>query len=112
MDGRKVVLHLSKRQQNGKWLRGYELCDELTGKPVLNANILDALYENTHLIPEDWKRDEKGNIRYIYFWGTIYRSADRLFVRSLCFDRGGWGRRCDWLDRGWDFGGPATLLAS
>ncbi|HEY4507246.1 MAG TPA: hypothetical protein VJH71_03780, partial [Candidatus Paceibacterota bacterium] len=68
VNGRKVALHLSKRQQNGKSLKGYDLRDELTGKPVLNANLLDALADNTHLIPEDWKKDENDNTRYIFFW--------------------------------------------
>ena len=113
VDGRKVVLHLSKRQQNGKQIKGYELRDELTDKPVLNANILDALYENTHLIPEDWKQDENGKIRYIFFWGTIYRFADgSLYVRYLCFYGGGWLRRFFWLSFDWSFNYPAALLAS
>jgi len=113
MDGRKVVLYLSKRQQKGKWIKGYELRDELTGKLLLNANVLDALYENTHLIPEDWKRDENGNIHYIFFWGTVYRLAGGdLCVRALCFDVGAWYRLCRWLDGGWGSGCPAVLLAS
>jgi len=113
VSGRKVALHLSKRQQNGKWLKGYDLCEELTGKPVLNANVLDALYDNPHLIPEDWKKDEWGNIRYIFFWGTIYRNASgRLYVRDLCFFDGAWHRRCAWLAAGWGGVNPAALLAS
>lgn len=113
ISGCKVILHLSKRQKGGKWLRGYELREELTDKPVLNANILDALYESPHLIPEDWKKDEDGNIRYIFFWGTIYRdSADDLCVRYLCFDVGVWGRDYIWLDGHWGGGDPAALFAS
>lgn len=112
VDGRKVVLHLSERQKGGRVLKGYELRDELTGKPVLNANVLDALYENPHLIPEDWKKDEAGNIRYIFFWGTIFRSPgpDGLCVRDLYFGGGTWRRSCGWLDGGWG-GVPAALLA-
>lgn len=113
INSRKVTLHLSKRQKGGKWLKGYELCEELTGKPVLNANILDALYENIHLIPEEWKRDENGNIRFIFFWGTIYRASDgNLYVRYLYFSDGAWGRYYRWLGLGWGGLGPAALLAS
>ena len=114
VNGRKVVLHLSKRQQNGKWLKGYDLRDELTGKPVLNANLLDALADNTHLIAEDWKRDKDGNIRYIFFWGTTYRrpGTGSLCVRYLSFGGGAWARRCHWLGRGWRGDDPAALLAS
>ncbi|MEK7560130.1 MAG: hypothetical protein AAB522_02430 [Patescibacteria group bacterium] len=112
INGRKVVLHLSKRQKDGKRLKGHELREELTGKPVLNANILDALYQNPHLIPEEWKKDENGNIRYIFFWGTIYRdSGSGLCVRYLCFDVGVWCRSYGWFDGGWGGRYPAVLLA-
>ena len=111
-NGRKVGLHLSRRQVNGKSLKGYELRDELTGKPVLNANELDALYDNPHLIPEDWKRDENDNIRFIYFWGTIYRSSDgSLYVRCICFSDGAWDRRYYWLGGGWGGDYPATVAS-
>lgn len=113
VNGRKVVLHLSKRQQKGKTLQGHELREELTGKPVLNANILDALYDNPHLIPENWKKDEDGNTRYIFFWATIYHySYGDLCVRYLYFSDGSWGRDCSWLDGIWGGGCPAALLAS
>lgn len=113
VDGRKVILHLSKRQQGSKWIKGYDLRDELSSKPVLNANILDALYENPHLIPEDWKKDEQGNTRYIFFWGTIYRRAGgRLCVRYLCFSDGRLCRFYFWLDVGWYSDRPAAVLAS
>ena len=113
INGHKVVLHLSKRQKDGKWLKGYELREELTGKPVLNANILDALYQNPHLIPEEWKKDEDGNVRYIFFWGTIYRDSNaHLYVCYLCFIDGVWDRLCHWLDYDWRGSYPAALLAS
>ena len=112
--GRKVVFFLAERQKGVNPLKGYELLDELTGKSVLNANILDALYEHPELIPEDWKRDEAGNIHVIYFWGSIYgyTGTDRLFVRCFCFHDGSWKRDYNWLDN--DFLGrrPAALLAS
>ena len=111
-NGRKVVLRLSERQMNGKSLKGYELRDELTGKPVLNANELDALYDNPHLLPEDWKKDEKGNIRFIFFWGTIYRNSDgHLFVRYIFFSDGAWPRYYFWLGVGWDGRFPAAVAS-
>ncbi len=113
MNGRKVVLHLSRRQQDGKSLKGYGLREELTGKPVLNANLLDALADNPHLIPEDWKKDGQGNTRYVFFWGTIYRSAGGfLCVRCLYFSDGAWDRDYYWLDSDWLGDGPAASLAS
>jgi len=114
VNGRKVILRLSKRQQGDKWLKGYELREELTGMPVLNANILDALYDNPHLIPEDWKRDKHGDIRYIFFWGTIFRryASGRLYVRDLYFGDGVWRRDYFWLDFDWNVYYFAAVLAS
>ncbi len=113
MNGRKVILHLSKRQQNGKTIQGYDIREELTGKPVLNANILDALADNTHLIPDDWKKDENGNVRYVFFWATIYRGAiGYLYVRYLYFHGRAWFRDYFWLGGGWYGRSPAALLAS
>ncbi len=113
VDGRKVILHLSKRQKNGKLLKGHELREELTGKPVLDANIFDALLSNLHLIPEDWKKDENDNTRYIFFWGTIYRNSDRpLFVRYLFFLGGKWRSNYYWLGNDWNDNYPAALRAS
>ena len=113
VNGHKVGLYLSKRQKGGKWLKGHELREELAGKPVLNANILDTLYQSPHLIPEEWKKDEDGKIHYIFFWGTIYRdSGDRLYVCYFCFDDGVWGRDYVWLDGDWFGFSPTASLAS
>lgn len=109
----KVILHLSKRQQNGEYIRGYELCEELAGKPVLNANVLDALYEHPSLIPEDWKKDGQGNIRYIFFWASTYRDAGgRLCVRDLYFGDRAWSWGCNWLGHVWHGSYSAALLAN
>lgn len=112
--GRRVILYLSQRQQNDKHLKGLELREELTGKLILNANVLDALFENPHLIPEDWKKDENGNVRFVFFWGTIYRGSDgNLSVRYLFFNDGAWRRRfCRWVGRDWRGYDPAALLVS
>lgn len=114
VDGRRVILHFSERQQDGKCLKGYELRDELTGKPVLNANVLDALFENQHLLPEDWKKDAAGNISFVFFWGIIYRSpsSGSLYVRCLCFGDGSWIRSYRWLGDDWNGDYPAAVLAS
>ena len=113
INGRKVVLHLSKRQKNGEWLKSHELREELIGKLVLNANVFDALYQNPRLIPEEWKKDENGNTSFIFFWGTIFRGSDgRLYVRCLYFHGGAWCWHCRWLGYDWDGHYPAALLAS
>ncbi|MFA6973446.1 MAG: hypothetical protein WC238_01735 [Parcubacteria group bacterium] len=112
--GHKVILYLSERQKDGKVIKGYELKEEITGKWVLNANILDALLENLHLIPEEWKKDGNGNTIFIFFWGTIFRgpSDGSLIVRCLCFGVGQWYSSHFWLDYGFLSVWPAALLAS
>ena len=113
VDGKKVILHLSERQQNGKVIQGHELREELTGKPVLHPNIMDALMEYPELFPESWKKDENGNIRYIFFWGAIFRDADGdLYVRYVYFGDGRWRVHDDWLNGGWRSSYPSALLAS
>jgi hypothetical protein len=108
-----VKFHLDPGQQDGKYIEGNKLRKQLSGKPVLNANVLDYLLKNPDLIPEDWKKDEKGNTRYIFFWGTIYRrSVGRLCVRYLYCDDGRWSWRSRWLVSGWGGGSPAALRAS
>lgn len=106
-DATKVRLHLSKKQQGGKVLEGNELREELKGQPVYNANLLDYLLKNPHLIPEEWKG------MYVFFWGTIYRYSDGdLGVRCLCWDGGRWHWRSFWLDGDWRGGSPAAVPAS
>lgn len=110
----KIRFHLSSNQQGGKYTRGNELRKELANEPVLNANVLDYLLKNPHLIPDEWKKDASGNTRYIFFWGTIYRrsSSGDLCVRCLYFRDGRWRWRCSWLGRVWYGFGPAAVLAS
>src|SRR3989338_9268272 len=110
--GIRVLLYLSQRQKGSNHLKGYELRDELVGRAVLNANLLDALYENPHLIPDDWKEDSGGNIRYIYFWGTGFGGRVGFeYVRCFYFHGGGWLRSYDWLDCDWSSRESAAVLA-
>jgi len=112
-DPTKVKFHLSKNQKGGKRIEGNKLRKELEGKPVYNANLLDYLYANKELIPEEWKKNEDGSIRFTYFWGTIYRnSSGGLYVRYLCFYGGQWIWYCRWLGRGWSGSDPAAVPAS
>lgn len=112
-DPAKVAFHLSSKQKGDKYIQGHKLREELKGKPVYNANLLDYLIKHPHLIPEDWKKDEHGNTRYIFFWGTIYRYRDGyLCVRSLYWGSGRWDWGHNWLDSAWDSNGPAAVPAS
>lgn len=105
---KKVKLHLSPNQQGGNVIVGNKLRVELANiLLVLNANVLDYLLKNPHLIPEEWK----GQV--IFFWGTIYCGDDGLlYVRNLFWSGGRWcsSNRC--LDSDWDVRSPAAVLAS
>ena len=106
-----VEFYLSEPQRKGKWIEGNELRTELAGKPVLNANVLDYLLAHPYLNPESWKKDEQGRIRYILFWGTIYRRPDGgLCVRCLCWSGGRWSWGYRWLGRDWSDDSPAARV--
>ena len=101
-----VALHLDKGQEKGKWIEGNKLRKALAKKPVLNANVLDHLLANPHLIPEEWKG------KAVFFWGTIFRRRDGdLYVRAL-FWNGGWDWFFHWLADDWDGYDPAAVSAS
>ncbi len=90
-DPTKIKLYLSPNQQDGKRIEGNNLRKELENELTLNATVLDYLLAHPELIPEEWERDEKGVIRYIFFWGTVYRNLNgSLCVRYLYFFCGRW----------------------
>lgn len=79
----------------------------------LDAKIFQLLWENQNLIPEEWKKDEDGNTRYIYFDGTVLRHPDgSRYVLCLYFRGGEWFWGYGWLGVGWDSQGPSAVLAS
>ncbi|MEK7630019.1 MAG: hypothetical protein AAB432_01375 [Patescibacteria group bacterium] len=105
-DPKAIELYLSKPQRKGKTINGNDLREELKNKSVLNANVLDYLLKNSHLIPEEWKG------KLVFFWGTIYRaSVGRLRVRYLRWGVGGWRWSWRWLGVAWDGARPAALRA-
>lgn len=102
----KVKLWLVKEQQKGA-VEGNKLREELKNKPVLNANVLDYLLKNPHLIPEEWKS------KFVFFWGTIYRGrGGDLYVRYLYWRGAWWDWHYRWLGDVWGTGCPAALRAS
>lgn len=105
-DKEKVELHLEPEQKEG-YLEGNIVRERLKGKPVLNAAVLDWLYEHQDKIPESWIG------KYVYFWGTIYRNSDdRLYVRCLFWLDGAWYWHFFWLDYDFHSNFPAALRAS
>lgn len=98
-----IELWSTHKQENG--IVGTEL-QKLVPNP-LNANVLDYLLENPILIPEEWKG------KWVFFWGTIYRSSSGcLYVRCLYWGGSRWFWDCIWLDHSFDGDNPAAVLAS
>ncbi len=62
-----------------------------SGNIRLDAKVFQTLWENQHRIPESWKERVNGNIRYIFFEGTVLRSPDGFrFVLCLYWLGGRW----------------------
>ncbi len=115
LDPARLKLHFSPNQLDGKVIKGPDLRDELKAQniPVLNSCVLEYLLAHPELIPEDWKQDENGNTRFIYFWDTEYRYPDgNVYVRCLFWNDDAWRWCYRWLGRGWDGQSPAASLAS
>lgn len=112
-DPSQIEFYLDDGQKGGKYIEGNKLRQRLADKPVLNANVLEYLLANPDLIPEEWKKDEQSNTRYIFFWGTVYRDrGGYLYVRYLYWFGGRWLWGNDWLGRVWGRNDPAALRAS
>ena len=85
-DPAQTLLHFFRSRRGGKVITGNEIREELAGKPVLNANVLDFLLKYPDLIPDEWKAWGPGCLS-IFFWGTIYSgSRGYPIVRCLYFD--------------------------
>ncbi len=111
-DPKEVLLYLSEPQRKGDYINGIQVHHELLGKPVLNANTLDYLFEHPHLIPTAWKKKTNGQTTRIYFWGTIYNRSDCAHcVRCLYWDGGRWRRSFKLVDdyASWKSNMPAAL---
>jgi hypothetical protein len=80
----------------------------------LDALVFQTFYENPDRIPDSWKRDETGNIRHIYFDGTVLRTPDGYRCVPCLYFFGGrwdWGYFF-WLEQRWDALRHSVLLAS
>ncbi|MBU1705952.1 hypothetical protein KKG19_04495 [Patescibacteria group bacterium] len=70
-------LYLSEKQKGGS-ITDSDLQKELSGKKLLNGNVLDYLLAHPDQIPEEWKKN------CVLFMGTIYKdSGGHLGVRFL-----------------------------
>ncbi len=72
-------------------LLGDRILRDLSGNSFANANILDALLQNQHLIPTYWETGLDGCARHIAFPGTEFSISGRgRYVRSLCREGDVW----------------------
>lgn len=88
--------------------RNMEIVERVEKLPFANANILDYLLRNKHIIPEGWKVYGVP----IAFWGTIYDDShgDRC-LRSLHWNGRDWEDEALWLDQKYE-GHKVALLAA
>jgi hypothetical protein len=79
----------------------------------LDAGVFQTFWEHREELPESWKKDENGNVRYIYFDGTILRDpCGNRCVLCLFFDDGRWHWDYNWLGGDWNAQRPSAVLAS
>ena len=82
-DPKKVSLYLSKQQKEGSSINGKDLQKKLGDEPVLNANVLDYLLANKHLIPEDSETRRTRSHPLHLLLGYDLPRLGRLPVRAL-----------------------------
>jgi hypothetical protein len=102
LNGHKLALYRSAREwvwdarirQNVETaVTGFELKDEMLGRQVVNANVLDALVEHPELVPDEWRTQGRSSPTVV-FWGTVYKDdGGSLFVRH--------GFACESQPTGW-----------
>ncbi|MDO8562200.1 MAG: hypothetical protein Q7S05_05315 [bacterium] len=80
---KKVDLYVSERQKYGEWLYGYELRSEIERKSTLHPNVMDALWEHSHLVSDKYRKGQKGGIRYIVFWDVIFSYANFAYIKNV-----------------------------
>ena len=108
-DGVEITLHLDAGQKDGKSIRGDKLREKLKDVPGhMHPNVIDALMENVHLIPESWKK-----AGFIFAWCVGFRSQDgSLCVRCVDWSGEFWYVLYIWLDRAWHGYDQAAVSAS
>lgn len=100
-DPSKITFYIDEAQRNSGGIEGNLLRNKLADKRVLNANVLDFLLLNPELIPEEWKTDDAGRTRFIYFWGTRYTRYSSECIRCLYWNGHTWFDGTQWLNDEW-----------
>lgn len=101
-----VTLWLSEHQQSGAAAAGKAIHAKLKDQAVLNATVLDYLFDRPELIPPSWED------QFVFFWGTVYRCRSGLAVRALILKDGVLNTCARRLDQTWGPVAPAAVLQS
>ena len=110
-DATRLELYVDDAQKNNGRSTAARVRERLTGKPVLNADVLDYLLRNPQLIPEDWKRkDKRRNARPSSFGApsTAVQIAPTTFA-SCAGKNNMWAWDFFWLGSLWQDNFPAAL---
>jgi hypothetical protein len=100
VDNRKIELIATQDQRCGSI--GRNVLSELEGRQLLHPNIIDALLQNTHLIPENWKPTKKLHRTNIFFSAVQFSSHGRQgYIRLLYWHEGSWCNAFKWSGDGW-----------
>ena len=79
----------------------------------LDAKVFQTLWKNQKLIPESWKEKISGDVRFVFFDGTVLRRpyGDR-YVLGLDWNNGQWHWDYGWLECHWRTDDPSAVLAN
>jgi len=87
-----------RRLKDTKWIR-------------LGGKALKACWKKRHLLPESWKRDDAGKIRYIIFDGVVLiRPNGGRCSPSMHFDGNDWQRGYDSLHNSYGTSGQSAVI--
>lgn len=89
-------IHLFQGRNERLHVEALWVFEEAAKRKPVNATVLDFLLDHQELIPEHWKENERGQTRFIYFCGSVFRSEGGFrWVRYLYWNKD---------DRNWDHG--------
>lgn len=95
------------------WIPGNERMARLQARGHIpaDAKIFQALWENQHLIPEDWKTERDGDAIYVYFDGTsLQREGGKPSVLVLCWYADAWHWHHERLDVPRNVNRPSAVI--
>ena len=106
VNGVEVIRYISPEQERDH-IEGKELRKQMKDKKVLNACVMDTLFSNNQLIPDEWK------IGYIFSWGTIFRKMDGcLYIEYMRWNVHSFIRGYLCLNYSWSKKDSAIILSS